>query len=322
MKPDADVLQLADENDGWVDFESQAVVDGQVQFTSFSRHWTGSGWQDEESRPAHTALAVRAHAAISKPISIQSLEVQHPNSPGTRVLANPTGAAALSKTTAASTAATVAASSDYSLPCTWLQDTSYYAYTVVGELHIGKDETASWLYGADKTSDSDIGVGYNYGSGFSISGTLHVGNASSTLAGVQDHPANWKHQIKTEFLYVRYKWINDGTCGGTSGTTYYKVSPASWVAGYEAGADLSQYNCDNATSAAKQNYGDHGVFSRTSADAYTYGGAVSVGGATLSSQNGFSKHVTVSYKMGSNSTHYLCGTNNQKPALSKIIYAS
>lgn len=75
-------------------------------------------------------------------------------------------------------------------------------YTNVGEAHAYWDALGSFTYTA--TADSDISAGYSLdGTNFSISGSLHVGNKSSSSARTGNHGPYWGRILRVPIQYAK-----------------------------------------------------------------------------------------------------------------------
>ena len=74
------------------------------------------------------------------------------------------------------------------------------AWTTVGEIHVGGDATGRFTYG--RTADSNIDVGFSAtgAGGWSVSGTVHVGNTLSATVWAERGPG-WGTKFKTHFEF-------------------------------------------------------------------------------------------------------------------------
>jgi hypothetical protein len=294
----ADPAGLADLADdaGFVNFESQVLVAGQPRFLSFSRRWTGSEWVDPEGRPATAQLAV---GAVPPPAA-----------------AGAPGVPAREGMTRVDVATPARATGE--VPCAWYDDSAGDATTVIGEFHTGANTRGYFTYGT--TSDSEISVGYNYGRGWTLGGSGHVGNSRATYIRFNVH-SGFHHQLRSTFRYVHWHLTLGASCAGPSrwGQRYQKVTPASWQSGSQVGAAVGGQFCAGA--AGRRSFARNSDFYRGARRAYTYGGAAKAWGAALSATSGFSKFVDLNYHFGNSKTapHDLCG----RPDIlsSKIIYA-
>jgi hypothetical protein len=202
--------------------------------------------------------------------------------------------------------------------CVWYDDSAGDAITIIGEFHTGANTKGFFTYGT--TSDSDISVGYNYGKGWSVGGTGHVGNSRATYIRFNVH-SDFHHQLKSTFRYIHWHLTLGPSCAGSKrwGQRYLKVTPASWQSGSAIGATVGGAFCRG--SAGRRSFAPDSDFYRGSRRSYTYGGAAKAWGASLSATSGYSQYVDMNYHFGHSKSapHYLCG----RPDIlsSKIIYA-
>jgi len=286
---------------GFVNFESQVIVDDAPVFTSFSRRWTGTAWADRDAVPAAAPVLVNA-----KPVA----------APARSATAGSATDAAADATMTNVAVAPAAASSE--VPCYWYDDSAGDAWTKIGEFHTGTDAKGHFDYG--KRSDSDISVGYNYGAGWTLGGSGHVSNTMKTEIRF-NQGQRFHHQVQTSFQYIHWHLTLGASCASPKrwGKRYYKVTPSSWQLGSRIGAKVGGKFCSS--SRGRKEYAPNGSFSREKNRAYTYSAAANAWGASLSATSGFSENVDIHYRFGRNKRvhHYLCGTPNA--GVSKIVYA-
>lgn len=284
----ADALPFTDAS-GYANFESMTMVDGLPTFFSFSRRWTGSSWVDQTG------------ARGGEPVEVALEDRREALSAGARAVA-------------ASPSLAVASSE---VPCTWYVESNGNATTKVGEYHAGADTKGKFVYGTG--ADSDISVGYNYGSGFSLSGTGHVGNSRSA-ASTWNRGPNFHKQLTSVFSYVKWHLTLGPSCTSSSasfGKRWYKVTPGSWMGGATEGPSISGPFCTGTNRVA---FGKATEFDRGTGRSYSYGGAASAFGASLTATSGYSSRVDMHWEFGTaTSTHYLCGTPSV--TTSKIVYS-
>jgi hypothetical protein len=294
----ADPAALADlaDDGGYVNFESEVRVAGEPRFTSFSRRWTGTDWVDPDGRPA---MAAPALSPVTAPVAPEPPAVVAEGGEMTDVVE-------------------VRATAADEVPCTWYDDSAGNASTVIGEFHTGANSKGYFTYGT--TSDSDISVGYNYGRGWSVGGSGHVGNSKASFIRFNVH-SGFHHHLRSTFRYVHWHLTLGASCAAPNrwGQRYQKVTPASWQSGSEVGALVAGKFCTGAS--GRRSFARNSDFYRGSRRAYTYGTAAKAWGASLSATSGFSKFVDINYHFGDSKSapHYLCG----RPDIlsSKIIYA-
>jgi hypothetical protein len=172
-------------------------------------------------------------------------------------------------------------------------------------------------YARTETADSDIGVGVSSSSSgpWSVSGTTHIGTENTTVVTWNRGP-NWSKQVRTQFEYKKQEQISG--CGQTLG---WRVKAFDHAAGGLEGDDMSQF--DHQCSEYPYNQYDAQFaagteFDRSSNEAVTWNQAVTVFGATLTSQSGYSNKVWAHWNFNAQRT--ICG-NNDIISRSKRIWA-
>jgi hypothetical protein len=294
LRADPGALAGFADGTGYVNFEAMTVVGGAPRFASFSRRWTGVAWVDRNAVPA------------ARPVTISTAEptatAKATNAPAmTHVRLDP------------------AAAASSEVPCYWYDDSVGKASTKIGEYHTGRNTSGDFAYG--RGADSDISVGYNYGSSWSLGGTGHVGNSRAT-AVVFDRKANFHRQLRSYFDYVHWHLTLGPSCASSKnfGKRYTKVTPSKWVGGSAEGATIKGPFCRGSKGRVPNAPNTH--FYRGDERAYTYGGAASPWGAGVSATSGYSTRVDMHWKFGSSRKvrHWLCGTPNINE--SKIVYAA
>jgi hypothetical protein len=196
----------------------------------------------------------------------------------------------------------------------WVTQSETDAYTVVGELHTVQDLPGTFSYG--QSADSTIGAAGSTDGGntWSVSGNVSVTNNLGATVIQGNQAANWGHQLKTEFHYLKQRyyciiWTSD-----------YRIIASQWDGGMQIGNDVSSW--DNRPNQWKQSYPGQSQFGRTSGTAYNYSAAVCVFSVCLNASSGFSTTVELHWTNTSQTTtRYLYG-NNGFPTTATIIYAS
>jgi hypothetical protein len=290
LRVDPAALARLTDDAGFVNFESQVLVGDAPRFTSFSRRWTGSRWVDPEGQPADLPVALSTAPTEGAALAVPGASLPTPG---------PAGAKG-------------------EVDCVWYDDSAANAVTIIGEFHTGANTKGHFTYGT--TSDSDISVGYNYGKGWSVGGTGHVGNSHATYIRFNVH-SNFHHQLKSAFQYIHWHLTLGPSCAGSKrwGQRYQKVTPSTWQSGSEVGATVAGDFCRGGD--GRRSFAPDSDFYRGSRRSYTYGSAAKAWGASLSATSGYSKFVDMNYHFGDSKSapHYLCG----RPDIlsSKIIYA-
>ncbi|MFN8076791.1 MAG: hypothetical protein U0Q15_15425 [Kineosporiaceae bacterium] len=279
--------RMAAQNDDWVNFETQVMTEDGPHFSTFPRRLHQGKWDvrsdDKQALKTVTVVARRRSTPVD---------------PAARAVKPMAGAPHAT--------------------CVWWGPISSAAgITVIGELHVGGDAKGNFNYGS--TADSDIGVSYNYGSGWKVSGAAHVGTGTQTVSGWADRGPIWRYPLKTQFTYHKYEYITDANCGGASGSkTYYKAQVARWDGGATVGASLTNQYAYCTTSTNRVDYSPGTRLARSSYRAYTYDGAVAVFGASLTAKSGYSTNVDFELKFGSNPSHLVCGNDGPPTSSSKV----
>ena len=186
------------------------------------------------------------------------------------------------------------------------------AWTTVGEIHVGGDATGRFTYG--RTADSNIDVGFSAtgAGGWSISGTVHVGNSLSATVWAERGPG-WGTKFKTQFEYEKRKY--GGACQG------YKIVGTRWVGGTDTNEPVYGTGVCDAYPNTSVPYGKNSGFFRDANRAYRWGTALTVFGVTLGARSGYSTSVSYRYSTGSQlGQHWVCG-NNDYPLYATRIFA-
>jgi len=276
----AAAISAAASNGGWLNIDLSAVGKGNSLYQSISRHLVGGRWQGSVSDSN-----VVAKSAFVRPVSLSGVKSFAAAVPGCR-------------------------------PYDQLSDEGN-TNTTIGELHTGDNQTAWFRYGQSADSDVEVGVG-GVGSGWSVSGTAHVGNDQS--AYVQwNEGAQWGYKLRSNFHYQKFyrSWIPAG-CGGSN---YYIVKASSWNTGMALGDNVHDLDNHCSTSPYTQGYLPNSDFQRVSSNATWFSGAFSAFGFSARAQSGFSSYVISHWHHGSAyPTYYHCGSDAQ-PNTAHRVYS-
>jgi hypothetical protein len=186
------------------------------------------------------------------------------------------------------------------------------AWTTVGEIHVGGDATGRFTYG--RTADSNIDVGFSAtgAGGWSISGTVHVGNSLSATVWAERGPG-WGTKFKTQFEYEKRKY--GGACQG------HKIVGTRWVGGTDTNEPVYGTGVCDQYPQYSVPYGKNSGFHRDANRAHRWGTALTVFGVTLGARSGYSTSVAYRYSTGSQlGQHWVCG-NNDSPLYAARIFA-
>jgi hypothetical protein len=188
-------------------------------------------------------------------------------------------------------------------------------WTTVGEVHTATKMSYEFTYG--QTADSDLSIGFsaNGSSGWSIGGTRHIGNSSSTSVqwtGGEDE--GWR--LISVFHYGKYKWGGDYPCRQD-----YEVDPVAWNSGtdtYNSAIHDLDYHCQDYPVSQRASFNPGANFDRNDSDFVQFSGAATVFGASLKGQSGSSTFVQIHYHFIN--SRMICG-NDAAPPSAHRIYA-
>jgi hypothetical protein len=185
------------------------------------------------------------------------------------------------------------------------------AWSVVGQLHLGNDQHASFKYG--QRADSEMGVGFSStgtSGSWSIKGSVHIGNTSGGEITLQkDTGVNgmFGKRTKTQFKTVKYKYTS---CVGSH---WYKIVGTKWIGSSDWGSDTNSFNgkCNNNYLEFKASFAKDGKFRRWQNHFANYSGAITVFGFGLTNRSGASTNAEENWHFGTAyNTYYLCGNDN------------
>ena len=193
------------------------------------------------------------------------------------------------------------------------------AATVVGEFHTEADTTQDSYFRYGESADSTISVAMRqaHESTWSVSGVAHVGNGRDGAIGKEGPRPNFHAQILTDFEYGRYRASNP--CYGGPYRTYETLRALEWLGGSgERFYDGPGCRPDHPNT---RRYQPGHFQKRNSHKARNWEKNVSVFGASLGSQSGYSKFVESYWKFGdAYEFHYLCG-DDSSVLKSKRVFA-
>lgn len=188
-------------------------------------------------------------------------------------------------------------------------------WTDVGEYHSTKNMSGTFTYG--KTADSDIGVGtsIDYGSTWSIKGTVHAGN-SLGASYTWTIPADKGNRVRSIFEYDWNDWYCDALYLDT------EVTAEQWNGSQTVGDDnhFLDYQCDDKHAQYENTIIEGGSFDRLSKDFVTFSWAAKVFGYdAYTSQSGASTWVQL-HLHSDKYAHIICG-DDDFPVRSHRVYA-
>jgi len=205
------------------------------------------------------------------------------------------------------------------------------AWTTIGELHTPADtEVATFTYG--RKADSYIAKAFSLdGSFWVVKGTVRVanetGSSSSATIAYSTTRDRWAHEIQTEFVYTKYRtelWCASPAAVKVSEA--YEIRATKWVGSSRLGRDLTHLDdrCAEDHAQYLTPFGKGFTFTRDENryGTFTNAASVTVGGTTLSvnARSGLSRWVVVDWRFGSKSTrHVLCGIDAFPPTTTRIF---
>lgn len=194
----------------------------------------------------------------------------------------------------------------------------------VGELHAYYDATATFWYGS--TANTDIGIGYKYGSGpWQVSqGASHMGQSGSQVY-IKVGPYKGR-TVRTQFAFRKERVdlldYDNKVC-----QTYYRVVPEGWQGG---GIDLDRdvSSGDSAgkfdAARAKGNYlkfGPRSGWRKYQGESHKYTWDVTAYGVTLHANSGWGSNVDITWDFGSGPYEHDLYNIDARPIDAKIMYS-
>jgi hypothetical protein len=199
--------------------------------------------------------------------------------------------------------------------------------TIVGELLVARDAIGEFSFGEGTAHVSNIAIGINFGSGWSLGAFQHAATGDTAGVSIRNVGDDWAHVLRSDFIYGKYRKQTIDPLGNVC-STWYTIEPKEWVGGgIVPAADESQY-LHQCLTTYRQWYIDQGPGStwfRSSNKLRTWGAAATVGlgtaGVSLQAWTGSSRWVTYEYFFGhATFDHYLCG-NDAFPRRSTRVFA-
>ena len=287
-------------NDGQINLDLVANVNGWVYHQAIVRSYVSTAWVDEDG-------AVPAELALS-PLNTTVNPRLIPGSAGGAT----TGSLALAFCTT------------QRLPIG-----STRAWTTIGELHTPADtRLASFTYGRKADSYISKAVSFDGTAWKLVGGSIKIGDeasaGSSAEVGISLGLDRWAKEIQSEFIYTKFQVTL--VCGGLIADERFEIKATDWVGSLKEGRD-ARYLDDRCYQDHLQymaEFPKNGWIARDSNRYGTFVGAASVtiGGATVSlnARSGLSRYVRVRWDFGDKtSKHVLCGTDALLPKSSRIF---
>jgi hypothetical protein len=209
--------------------------------------------------------------------------------------------------------------------CEWVATPSRIRNTRIGELHQSKLVSAKFEYAAEHHADTDFSGALSYSSGhgpWTARGGYHVSTRRGTTDTFSPPRGKFSRYLISRFSY-RTLYLKGKDCGRKE----YLVMPVK----FRGGSDWKGYNdaaeiLDGACSRVSPEY-NHPIapgssFSTAHAKAVDISVGVSIFGASLSTQSGYSNQVVGQWTTSKRAkkTQYVCG-NGQDPVDAPVVYA-
>jgi hypothetical protein len=192
----------------------------------------------------------------------------------------------------------------------------------VGEAHTWDDMSGSFKY--SKTSSTNLGVSFNYGSGWSVSGSAYMGNTSSYSVGTLNFGADYAYQALAQFA-----WEEDESNPPCTSKISYRIRPLWFTGGgiYQGPNVSGNDGPSKYYSVADQYHADIQAGQDVdveSGQGYKYSWQASAFGVTVGSETDYSTNVQMHWKMGTTGvTHSLFGYGAPPSSPNvQIIFAS
>jgi hypothetical protein len=199
--------------------------------------------------------------------------------------------------------------------------------TIIGELLVARDAIGTFSFGEGTEHVSNIAVGVNFGSGWSLGAFAHAATGNTSGVSISNIGEDWAHVLRSDFVYGKYRKQTVDLFGNVC-STWYTIEPKEWVGGgIVAGADESQYlhKCLTTYRQWSIRQGPDSTWFRSGNKLRTWGAAATVGlgtgGLSVSAWTGASRWVRYDYGFGRAVVdHYLCG-NDDLPKRSSRVFA-
>ncbi|HEU4674280.1 MAG TPA: hypothetical protein VFS32_15410, partial [Candidatus Limnocylindrales bacterium] len=184
--------------------------------------------------------------------------------------------------TPARTQATIAATCTWPSNYRWELASTSAAWTAVGELHVAGDSKATLTYG--KTADSSIDAAFKVGGTWSLGGSVHIGNTSTSSVSQTLGPYIYRH-VLSRFEYGLWKLYSDCAEGWHVYRGYDHTEATRWLGGITYDTTSIGYY-DNHRTAYWNLFGRNSSFSRSTNAMQKVQFAVTVFGVNLGAQSG------------------------------------
>jgi hypothetical protein len=204
---------------------------------------------------------------------------------------------------------------------------SYNAWVTIGELHVPSDTVGNMTYQTSKLTS--IGVGWNYGDGWSVSGTSKSSRTQSGWNGWTYGSGTYGRHIKAKFLFhdTRTYYCKGSSKGSVVFDIIDERQAIQWTYDITAGStDLRNWDSktrfDQANSAGRaQRFYKNNTPGKASGDGYNYTFETCVLGLCVGSETDFATTTQETWDFKGNRDYYWLFGNDNKPLVARITYA-
>ncbi|MGH9041999.1 MAG: hypothetical protein ACRDZ3_17405, partial [Acidimicrobiia bacterium] len=188
-----------------------------------------------------------------------------------------------------------------------------YVHTTVGEINTS-DGVRRGSFAYEQREDSHVSVAVEIaGGGWGARGEHHLDNSTGAKTTFNINGGG-NYRVESPFTYVRY----NVTCNGEDFNSHEEIVAERWEGG---GRQIAHNVPGCAGSPNARDYPAGAKVERDEREAYTWGGAASVGGASFKAHSGFSKFLRNVWEFDrSKPIHWLCG-DDDVPSWSKRIFS-
>lgn len=208
---------------------------------------------------------------------------------------------------------------DSLIPCTWFVDFHTTDSTRIIETHNHYNADFRWSYGGGADSDIDVGIDYSGNGGWTIDGTVHIGQTDGAeIFGTTGEFYDAFVRTNFRYLHGHYGPIGD-YCPGPFGTK--KVYSVDWWGGISDDNGALRQSCLNNPNRGTYRIGQGLI--KNSSRALKVGFAVGMpGGIRLGQTSGYSTRVDMSWTVTEDAGLFLCGRDGPATSSPGVIWAS
>lgn len=165
-------------------------------------------------------------------------------------------------------------------------------------------------------SDIDIGIDYDGNNTWAVSGSVHMGQSTSTKITGSTHNF-YDSYVRTNFQYQHMHYINSA-CPYPANT--WRIYAIAWNAGISDDGKYPGHNCAGVANRAFVGVGQ--THQRTSSRASKITLAVGIGAARLGQTSGHSVYVDLYWSSITNRGIYICGADGTSVTTAGVLYVS